>query len=341
MVRFLLTVSAVIGAATAATAGKPTNGQLISSRPCVRHPLSYDAYVADRLEDYRSEAELGAKAGVPQPPAINFAAAMPTRAEYQAMIDHPFACRAVFYGSDGLKVAAYIWKPAKIRSGGHLPVVVDLRGGNGDLGKFAPDNSNSVPPLVNAGFIVIGVQYRGVDGGEGVEQFGGDDVHDVVNAVALARNLPEADPRNVFLYGSSRGAMMVYLAIRDAAQVNAAVTVSGFADLELEARRRPMIEANVFRKLIPNYDRDRGAALARRSGVLVAQQVNLPPILIMHGTADWRADPRNSLEVAEALQARNRPYALHIFDNDIHGLFWHWRDRDRLSVEWFEQHMVR
>lgn len=341
MFRFLLTIAAALSAAPAPSSAKPADGELVSSRPCTLHPLGYDAYVAERIEDYRSEAELGAKAGVPQPPATDFAAAMPTRAEYQAMIAHPFACRAVFYGSDGLKVAAYIWEPAKIRPGARLPVVVDLRGGNGDLGKFVPDNSNSVPPFVNAGFIVIGVQYRGVDGGEGVEQFGGDDVHDVINAVALARHLPEADPRNVFLYGSSRGAMMVYLAVRDGAKVNAAVTISGFADLELEAKRRPMIEANVFRKLIPDYDGDRSAALARRSGVLVARSVDLPPILIMHGTADWRADPRNSFEVAEALQARGRPYALHIFDNDVHGIFWHWRERDRLSVDWFREHMVK
>lgn len=341
MIRLLLLTAAAALVAGAPAAARAADGELVSSRACVRHPLSYADYVAERVKDYRSEAELGAKAGVPQPQATNFTAAMPTRAEYQAMITHPFACRAVFYGSDGLKVAAYIWEPAKMRPGAHLPVVVNLRGGNGDLGKFAPDNSNSVPPFVDAGFVVIGVQYRGVDGGEGVEQFGGDDVHDVVNAVALARRLPEADPRNVFLYGSSRGAMMVYLAVRDGAKVNAAVTVSGFADLELEARRRPMIEANVFRKLIPDYDRDRSGALARRSGVLVAKQVDLPPMLIMHGTADWRADPRNSFEVAEALQARGRPYELHIFDDDIHGIFWHWRERNRLSVEWFREHMVR
>jgi dipeptidyl aminopeptidase/acylaminoacyl peptidase len=75
------------------------------------------------------------------------------------------------------------------------------------------------------------LQYRGIGGGEGVEQFGGKDVDDVAKEIALARRLPEADPRSIFIYGTSRGGMMVYPAVRDDAKVNAAVTFSGMVDL--------------------------------------------------------------------------------------------------------------
>jgi dipeptidyl aminopeptidase/acylaminoacyl peptidase len=64
-------------------------------------------------------------------------------------------------------------------------------------------------------------------------------------------------------------------------------------------------------------------------------------MLILHGTADWRVDPREAFDVAEALQARGRPYALHIFEGDVHGLTWNWRERDRLVIEWFRKHMAR
>lgn len=340
MFRFILVCIAAIGLAAAASAA-PADGELVSSRACDRQPLRYEDYVAAETKAFQNEAAEAARIGATQPPITDLSAALFTRAEFEAMEAHPPACRAILYGSDGLKVAAYVWQPAKIAPGARLPVVVDLRGGNQDYGKFSAANRRSVPALVAAGFIVIGVQYRGVDGGEGVEQFGGDDVHDVVNAVSLARHLPEADARNIFLYGASRGGMMLYLAIRGGAKVNAAVAVSGMTDLELEAKRRPGMAANVWRRLIPDYDRDTAQALARRSGVRVAQQVDLPPILILHGTADWRVDPRDSFEVAEALQARGRPYSLHIFDDDVHGLLWHWRERDRLTVDWFRQHMVR
>lgn len=86
-----------------------------------------------------------------------------------------------------------------------LPVVLALHGGNRNAAKWSADTGSGMKRFVDAGFIVIGVQYRGVDGGEGMEQFGGDAVHDVVNAVAMARHLPEADGRNVFMWGASRG----------------------------------------------------------------------------------------------------------------------------------------
>jgi dipeptidyl aminopeptidase/acylaminoacyl peptidase len=339
MFRFVLIAAVAIGLAGAARA-QPADGELISSSPCVRQSSSYEDYAAATRKAYDSEAALGAKAGIPQPPVSTLPAVMFTRKEYEAMAAHPYSCRAVFYGSDGLKVAAYIWEPANIPAGARLPVVVALRGGNQDFGKFTPDSHGAIPALVAAGFVVVGVQYRGVDGGEGADQFGGGDVHDVVNAVALARRLPEADPRDVFLAGTSRGGMMVYLAIRDGAKVNAAATVSAMTDIELEARRRPAMEANVWRKLIPNYDANRAEALARRSGIKVAREVDLPPMLILHGAADWRVDPRESIAIAETLQARGRPYSLHIFDNDVHGVLWNWRERDRLLIDWFRGHMA-
>ena len=59
----------------------------------------------------------------------------------------------------------------------------------------------------------------------------------------------------------------------------------------------------------------------------------------LQGSADWRVDPDQSLQVARKLQAAGRPYALHIFENDVHGLPWNWRERDRLVINWFRRHM--
>jgi dipeptidyl aminopeptidase/acylaminoacyl peptidase len=335
----LFGLSAIL--APAADEARPADGALLSSAPCVRHPVSYDEDVAGTLRHYESEAAASAKLGIMLRPAAGLRAVHVSRAEYEASIAHPSACRRILYGSDGLRVVAYIWEPTNIPSGARLPVVIALHGGNRNEAKWTPDTARGMAPFVSAGFIVIGVQYRGVDGGEGQEEFGGADVHDVVNAVMLARRLPEADPRNIFMFGASRGGMELFLALRDGAVVNAAASISGMADIELEAKRHPDWEAQNWRPLIPNYDRDRAAALARRSAVAVAKQVDLPPMLILQGTADWRVDPRNAFEVAEALQARGRPYALHIFDGDVHGLTWNWRERDRLMIDWFRQHMVR
>jgi dipeptidyl aminopeptidase/acylaminoacyl peptidase len=236
-------------------------------------------------------------------------------------------------------VAAYIWKPAKVAAGAKLPAIVMLRGGNRDFGKFGPNSSRRMADFTAAGFIVIGVQYRGVDGGEGLEQFGGDDVHDVINALKLARSLPDVDPGNVFLHGGSRGGMMAYLALKQGAQVNAVVALNALADLPTEARRRPELADGPWGALIPDFASRREEVMRARSAVHFIDQIETPPILLLHGTADWRAHPDNSYDIARKLQARGRPYEIHVFENDVHGLPWNGRERDRLIVAFFRKHV--
>ncbi|MFL5297652.1 MAG: alpha/beta hydrolase family protein [Phenylobacterium sp.] len=337
---------AVLGLALAAllaggVRAAPADGELVSARPCVRTHRTYEAYVAGAVRAYQDEADLGAKAGVRVPAADRLQAVLLTPTEFEAQDSRPSVCRQVVYRSDGLKVAGYIWEPADLRPSAKAPAIVALRGGNQDFGKFTADSQGGMAAFVRAGFIVVGVQYRGVDGGEGREEFGGADVRDVLAAVELARRLPETDPANIFLYGVSRGGMETLLALSQGAKVNAAAIVSPFTDPELEAKARPEMVANVWAKLIPDFAAHPSEALAARSGVRVARTVDLPPLLLLHGTADWRADPKNSTEVADVLKARRRPYALHIFPDDVHGLQWNWRERDRLIVDWFRAHMRR
>ncbi|HEX2560310.1 alpha/beta hydrolase family protein, partial [Phenylobacterium sp.] len=244
-----------------------------------------------------------------------------------------------YYGSDGLKVAAFIWRPSNIEPGKRLPAVISLRGGNRDFGKFGPDSQRRMAALTTAGFVVIGVQYRGVDGGEGQEEFGGADVHDVLNAIHLARSLPGVDPSNVFMWGRSRGGMMAYLAVRDGADVNAFVAESALADVLSEAERRPELPQRVWSQLMPDWSPSPEAAMRRRSPIEFADKVDMPPVLLLHGTADWRAHPDNSLQMASRLQSKGRPYELHVFENDTHSLDLNWRERDRLVIDWFRRHM--
>lgn len=112
-------------------------------------------------------------------------------------------------------------------------------------------------------------------------------------------------------------------------------------DMELNAKRHPDWEGNNFRALIPNYDANRAKVLEQRSALKVAKQVDLPPMLILQGTGDWRVIARESLEAAQTLQERGRPYELHVFEGDLHGMPFNSRERDRLLVEWFRRYMVK
>jgi dipeptidyl aminopeptidase/acylaminoacyl peptidase len=79
-----------------------------------------------------------------------------------------------------------LWKPKDI-AGRKLPLILFNRGGNRDFGELSPWEEEGFYSYVSNGFVVLGSQYLGVDGGQGREELGGADVHDVLNLLPLAR----------------------------------------------------------------------------------------------------------------------------------------------------------
>src|SRR6185369_8758903 len=96
-----------------------------------------------------------------------------------------------------------------------VAAIIYNRGGNREFSKLMPWMQYGFYDYVSNGFVVIGSQYRGVDGGEGREEFGGAEIHDVLNLIPLAKSLGYVDMDNVFILGVSRGGMETYLALKN------------------------------------------------------------------------------------------------------------------------------
>ena len=79
--------------------------------------------------------------------------------------------------------------------------------------------------------MVVASQYRGVVGGEGLDELKGREVNDVLALVLLARSLDGADVDRLYLAGGSRGAMEGTLAMRRGLPVRAAAFRGGLFDL--------------------------------------------------------------------------------------------------------------
>lgn len=261
-----------------------------------------------------------------------------SREEYEeARQDRRFSLRKVRYLSDGLKVTAYLYEPAEPGSG-RRPAVVFNRGS-----WVAEDQAPVLAPifrrLAAAGFVVVAPQYRGSDGGEGKDEMGGADVADVLNALTLARALPSVDAGNLFLYGHSRGGMMVYQSLREGADVRAAATVGAFTDLEAtmtgDDRSRGMAE-----QIWPDFERRRQEIALRRSAIRWVEALRVP-LLILHGGADPQISPRQSLDLALRLQELGRPYELHVLAGEGHSLSGMADARDRQVAEWFRRHLKK
>ena len=130
------------------------------------------------------------------------------------------------------------------------------------------------------GFTVVAPMYRGSAGAGGRDELGGADLNDLMNVAGLLSELKSVDTRNIFLYGESRGAMMVYLAIREGFPARAAATYGGFTDFDyfLKNAAGGVGTSRIF----PDFEENREEIVARRSAIQWYNKLNIP-LLLMHG----------------------------------------------------------
>jgi dipeptidyl aminopeptidase/acylaminoacyl peptidase len=259
----------------------------------------------------------------------------PARAEALRAAAADGRCRRVHYRVDGLRVVGFVLEPAGAAPRS-LPAVLYARGGNRDLGKSDFLQLALLQTLADAGFVVVTTQYRGVDGGDGKEQFGGDDVHDLEALLPLLRGLPTYDGARVYLYGHSRGGMEAYEALRDGLPVRAAAISGGVADLGHMIKGRPEM-SQVAAELIPDWGSKRQEAIEHRSALRWADRLAVP-ILLLHARQDWRV-PLIEAQAMDATLARlGREHELVVIDGDVHQLYLHRQALVDAVVRWFHAH---
>lgn len=307
------------------------DGAILARTPC---QVNTDASAFKlALDDYYREDIL--KAGLAKELAASPLTTIFTVDENQrlAAAARDGRCERVIYRSSGLRVAGFVVRPA---GPGPHPVLVWLRGGNRELGKIEQVTLLNLKLLADAGFVVIAPQYRGADGGDGADEFGGADVDDVLALLPLARSLPGADAGRMYLLGVSRGAMQGMLAMRRGLPVRAAAFRGGVYDLKATLASRPELGA-VWKSLMPDQKDGFDKALERRSAVLWAGELRAP-ILVGHGRQDWRIRVEDALAFDEALARAGIPHKLLVYEREEHQLALHRAQWLGEVVRWFRDH---
>jgi len=244
-------------------------------------------------------------------------------------------CQRIQYRSEGLTVVGFVLEPPRPKP---APAILVARGGNRDLGKIGPRLLLDLNALADEGFVIVATQYRGADGGEGKDEFGGADLADLENLAPLARSLPSVDSKNLFLLGYSRGGMMAAMALRKKLPVRAAALFSGLYDLEDIAAKRPEMEQN-FIELIPGYEAHRVEELKRRSALSWASEIEAP-VLLLGGTRDTRVSfDANARRLGEALSKAGREAKLVGYDDD-HTLDHFRAESTKEIAAWFRAHLT-
>ena len=135
------------------------------------------------------------------------------------------------------------------------------------------------------------------------------------------------------MYGASRGGMMTYLCLGKVRWIRAAVSVAGWADLFRSAEQRPDMK-KVHLERFGGSDGE----MKKRSAVLWAKKFSKKtPLLMMHGTADWRVSPLDSLDMSRLLFEARVPHRLIIFEGADHSLTEFKSEKEAAVKEWFDR----
>jgi acetyl esterase/lipase len=220
--------------------------------------------------------------------------------------------KSIEYASDGLKVQGLVLTPKGRPANAKLPIVIWNRGGNRDYSSIDVNDMIWLSKLAQKGYIVLASQYRGTDGEKGKDNFGGKDVDDVLNLIKVAKSLPQADNKNVFMAGHSRGGMETYLALKADHEIRAAATLAGECDLTSGLKSRSDMETDVYKQIIPHYRWDKSRALEHRSACSWPDKIETP-LYLLQGTDDAAVDPHQAQEFAQKLRSAGKVVKLDTF----------------------------
>ena len=248
------------------------------------------------------------------------------------------AISQVIYDSGGIPVTGFLFVP---NAPGPHPAVIYNRGGYGDFGMLAPNlDFRQLSDLAAEGFVVAASQYRGTAGAPGHDEFGGEDVADVHSLIGVLNQLDSGDAERIGMMGHSRGGMMTYLALTRTDRIRAAVVLAGPTELRAGLEARPEM-MRVYAQAIDLHGPELDAALDARSAInLVDRFPQTAPLLILHGTADWRVSPTDSLRLSERLLARRVPFRLVMLEGGDHALSEFDMDVQIMVRDWFNRYLA-
>ena len=240
------------------------------------------------------------------------------------------------YDSDGLEIEGFIAKPNQHKSS-KLPIIIFCRGGNQSYGMLDAFQLKMINDLSLNGFVVLASQLRGNMSSEGVDEFGGKDVNDILKLIDIAKDLDFVDENNIHVLGYSRGGMNAYQVSKLTDDINS-IAVVGAPTNKFEAIKfRETMYQNVYKPLFGDTINNRDAYI-KRSPVYWHNKIN-EPMLILHGTDDNRVAVEEANELIDSLKASNKKnFDFKIFEGGNHSLSNVINERDRLIINWFKTH---
>lgn len=241
------------------------------------------------------------------------------------------------YFSQGVEIEAFLLKPIHITDTAKLPLILYNRGGNRDYGSINLFQLKYLDQIVSYGFVVLASQYRGNLSSEGIDEYGGKDIEDLLCLIELSKEFKQVDQDRIGALGFSRGGMMSYLLAQKTDRLNAIAAVGAPSNLFQSSKERPRLYESVYKELIGDTVNNR-VEYTNRSAAFWSKSINTPT-LIIHGSNDKRVSPNQSIQLRDSLKKHNKPYKFMLIKSGNHSISNYPETRDSIIIQWFKKHL--
>ncbi len=195
-----------------------------------------------------------------------------------------------------------------------LPGFIYCRGGIGHFGRVKP---SWVEAFANQGYIVFAPCYRGHEGGEGRDEFGGADEEDVHAAFRILQSMPFIKADEISIMGFSRGSINATRTATKYPSINKLVLWGGVSDLKQTYEER--VDLRKMLKRVVGNPNKHSEAYILRSPLLQTEKIHCP-VLIMHGSDDRQVHVSHGTNMYNRLKNDAKNVTFHLYENMGHHL---------------------
>ena len=216
--------------------------------------------------------------------------------------------KLITYFSGGLRVKGMLAVPKNCQTDEGF---LYLRGGIKGVGKVRPAR---IAQFAAEGFAVFAPFYRGNEGGEGYEDFAGDDREDAFSGFVLLKSLPGI--KRVHVFGFSRGGVMALMTGVHFPECASVVTWGGVSDMELTYLERQDLR-RMMKRVIGGTPGKYPERYKERTPLYEIERLQ-SPVLIIHGVRDQNVSVEHAYRLERRLLALDKPVEAWYFSEFTH-----------------------
>lgn len=205
----------------------------------------------------------------------------------------------IMYMSNGKKISWYIVSPKQIKEECAVIIYNKWWNNNQDFWWWKWDLSPrelfiTMWFYAQQWFIVVASNYSGGRDCDGIDEFGGEDVDDIINLYWVIQSIKGADISKIWMLGYSRGGMMTYMCMmRKLPWLKSCATIWWITDLVGLSKSRPKMLENVYIPLFGGSEDD----MKKRSALYRLDDMDKTiPLYILHGNDDERVAVSMAIE---------------------------------------------